>query len=1059
MAERPLLLYQASAGSGKTYTLVREYLRLALQHPEGWDRILAVTFTRKATAELKARAISMLHSIATSQPGTEQLVAGLEQDIQNDLFQLGGATAAAGINLQRSAQRLLRRVLHDYDALGIQTLDAFFLRIVRAFFFEVNRRLPREARIQAGFELELDDSPARSWARTNVMALVGEEPRLTQWLIDLLMAKLEDSKGWRVGPELDEQGKRALDDSFQAHFPNGLPDEETFQRALTHLRNYYCTHRKEIIRLATDAVAIAENAGATDDDLKAGRTHILRDVRKVARGNFGALTDAALAVANEPEKLVSKQAPNPRAAEAAMVAGFAEAYEDLVVALESHKKPLETLDKVLKHMSLLPVVRDMEAELTRYRREHQVLLMPDIHRLLTSIVRDTPVPFLYEKIGARYQHYLLDEFQDTSNQQWENIRPLLDNSLAEARRSLVVGDVKQAIYRWRGGEQHLLGQVARLYPNQVEPKALVINRRSGEHIVTFVNAFLSEAVPLLARQVEDAAHLLKEIFAGDGALQQPLENHLGSGYVEVKLVEKDGNSWDPIPPLLVSIEQAREAGFDFQDITLLVRTNGQAREMAEALLAEGIPVLSAEALQLISSPQVQQVISAAEWLLHPSDTIAATHIAWSLEQQNGVPSAHRSFALAQVPVALMEQAPRLRRLPLESSLPLICHALGFSIGDNPFLLRLLELGREVSQVQHGGLHQLLQTLAEKGHDIAVETEASLGAVRIMTIHQSKGLQFPVVILPKADWSLKPKSGGVTLWCQSPKAPYNEVPFPVPVPTETNPDPDSPFFEALQAEVTHTLIDNLNLLYVALTRAEHRLYIHLPFQKDLKSPEGSVHVLLQSLMNTQSFKDCFKPGENRMVWGESQRLQQPRTAAGTSPPLPVYTHTSDGLSGLVVRRRSEALSQWFLPAPADTTPTLRGQRLHQLLERLSTPEALPQLIKYGIDEGLVPLEEASTLEQNLMVLLAHPDLAPVFHSGYPVLTERAIISADNPDLRPDRLVLGPNQTWVVEFKTGAQKPVHQEQLAAYMEAVLAAGLPNPQGLLVYLEPLTVISVAA
>ncbi len=1063
--ERPLHVYQASAGSGKTYTLVREYLRLALQAPDRWQEILALTFTNKATAELKTRILRDLQALALERPSHQQLAHDLTGALQDDLAAAYGPTASRGVSVGRAADALLRRMLHNYGRFGVQTLDAFFVRVVRAFLYELNSHLRRSSRIHPGVRFEIRTQRAYRHAIDDVLSAIGTDRELTEWLARRMSETLEAEDGWQVERELSSLVRYVLDPTFAQHFPDGPPTFEAWADTVAHLRQAQTRLTAELTTGAQALLEALKNTGIELTRFNKGNSPLPRYLAEVAAGHLTALTPSALGIAS-PEQWAGKSKPEVRAA---LEAGLFAHYQDFVARYTAHLPILTGLAEVLANAGLLPIVRHLAQALTDYRSREQVLFLHDAQRLLSDIVAETQVPFLYEKVGSRYPHLLLDEFQDTSTYQWHNLRPLLDNGLTSGERSALVGDVKQAIYRFRGGSVELMGQVVTDYARHVAQTPLTTNYRSGGEVIAFVNDWFDLAVPVLQRHLTGAAQaLLASAYDPATRHQTARPGRETQGYVALTWLAPATQDEELAPALgyaLSRVQALLAEGYRGTDLALLVRTNDQSRALAEALTRAGIAFSASESLQLPQSPAVQHVRSALCWLLNPADALAAAHLRAQAYAQR-TPTATLGYGALDhpLPPVLVKQRAWLLGQPLVTTLQSVCTYLGYTPSRDAFLLRLLDLAVEVSD-RRGGIAELVATLDDPADDpLAVEAPPDTHAVRILTVHKAKGLEFPVVILPFLDrsWNLLPSGKHAsTLWARSGTKPFADVPFALPARATPTPEETNPFYPAQSEELWREVLDNLNLLYVAFTRAADRLYLASSWQPPtsgddpLRLPK-SAGELLYRVATAAGWGTT--PGKGMARGTGAPPNPHDRPTAPTQP-LPARAAAPDALARVEIRRRARELSALLAPAHERSAALVRGQQVHALLAQVRAVGDMPAALAAGRHAGWLTAAEAPELETLLHSIAEHPELAPAFAPGATVLTEASLLLPGKGTQRPDRIALTAEATWVLEYKTGLPHPSHREQLAQYLHLIAQAELPPARGYLVYLhQPLTVLAVS-
>ena len=901
-------ILKASAGSGKTYQLSKTYidLLLASREPQPYRHILAVTFTNKATAEMKARILRDLARLAETDP---------------------------------RAQTLLTELLHDYGAFSVSTIDRFFQQALKAFSREIGQF--------ADYQVELDKDSLIAETMDRILdSLTEDDKELLGWLRDSLADTLEQGRRFQVDEGLLEVGKLLKNDEFRELSERmGINGREAFGKDRLKRIRQEC---RTVIRTFTDKAK-----------------------------ELGYPVEQGKPLSPDSKKRLFKANP-------ALAEHFEDAYSYYTTAL--------ILDSLLSQLGLAgEFYRGFDA----LAAEKNVMCLDDSNTLLRDIIGGSSAPFVYEKLGVRYEHFLLDEFQDTSRIQWENFLPLLQESEAGAGGNLIVGDVKQSIYRWRDSDWKLLGsEVQKAFPQAgVEP--LQGNWRSSRAVVGFNNRFFPYAAGLLG---------LGDIYAD--VVQEVKKDDAQEGCVRVSFCE------DQLAAVVESIRQARSQGAGWNDIAVLVRGRKEGSAIAAHLVAGGIPVISDDSLVLKSSPVVRRLVSLLSCYENPDDTIGRF-----LADSMGLTFPEEYHSL----VDFCEELLRAMRNWDPASFE----------GQTLFIQAFMDDLQSWVQVNGNNLRYYLKHWDEK--DICIGSPENASSVRVLTIHKSKGLEFPHVIFPFADKVSLYKSD--VHWSQldtarTPFGPEVSGIYPVELGSLAG---ASLFAPAVEQEQRMQLVDNLNVFYVALTRAGKSLHvIAKPVSKKCRESVskgepafGNLSEVLYVFLRGEEEFTAGKPYDFTLLEREENPAQTPFPGQFPSIPLDgrlTPSQEADDFFGDDGRVGPEA------------SPRLRGIVLHDILSEVVRPADLGRAVQAAVRDGRL---DAAGGEAALKLLGAgiarHPDWFPETPGpDVRVLNERTLFDAGGREFRPDRVILRGREVTVVDFKFGGENPSYRRQVERYAQ---------------------------
>jgi ATP-dependent exoDNAse (exonuclease V) beta subunit len=1062
----PFIIYKSSAGSGKTYTLTLEYLKLALMYPDAFRSILAVTFTNKATQEMKERILKELNRLSKSvQPGgymDETLMASLKVDADG---------------LQYKARVTQTMILHDYGRFSVSTIDSFFQKVVRAF--------AREVDLNAKFEVELDQSNVLDKVVERVIDKVTEDELLHRWLVNYAIEEIEKGKSWDIRGKIKALGQELFQESFKKYAPEirvFLKEDASIRQLLKIIRSQKAELIKITGSLKEEANKIRLANGLEWSDFKGGKNSFAN--------KFDQLGDKENPVP-EPNKSLLNAIGNEEGwstktsqQKDAISNAYHQGLGDILSQFPELEYQWKTLEAITRNIYVFGIFRNLLEELTLLKEEENILLISDANEFLKEITKENEAPFIYEKVGNQYKNYLIDEFQDTSGFQWSSFKPLLENSLSQGQTNLLVGDVKQSIYRWRGGEMRLLLEEVeqQLGKNYIDNRNLDTNFRSLPSVVNFNNTLFQtlpsslssglmakgsspEKVCILEKAYKDvsqkiSAQKARSTYQGMIRLEMLKE---GEGEEKSKFADQ---SLEILPD---TIMQLQDHGYQPRDIAFLVRTKYEGEKIADTLMAYAqdhpgsdyaFDVLSDESMFLYKSSAVKALLAGLRYLHSPSDVVQFRTMWYYYAVLKGEVTDHGLFALSDLSTELKEKIDAfLEAEHYLLKLPLI-EILEELIG----LLELQEHGLELAYLS--GFREAIYDFTSKNRaDLAgflewwennqekrtVKIPESHNAMRILTIHKSKGLQFKVVLMPFLDWTIFDTRKSNVVW-----APFKDqksgLEAIVPLSLYKGLS-QSAFRDIYEEEEILAYLDTLNLVYVAFTRAEEIFWASFPFkEKTTDSSSNQVAYHLQQIVSQLEAEALeldlsVSQHENRSIyqWGSLPEVVSGELKPTSSPALNwAYQNWSQLLK---VRKYPVDFSQEGLEQRRKRE---FGLLIHELLENAKNKAEVFQILEGYYFEGRVNSEEFGSVHQQLERLFLDPFFASWFESEGVLLKEQGILLPGGESKRPDRIIIEEEQAIIVDFKTGEAYGSHQKQVKEYMKLVgQLTSLPT-KGFLCYLE---------
>ncbi|MBP6639506.1 MAG: UvrD-helicase domain-containing protein [Bacteroidia bacterium] len=994
-------IYKSSAGSGKTFTLVKEYLAIALRNPERYKNILALTFTNKAAGEMKARILSELASLSKGDESAMKEVLVAEFGIQAS-------------HIAVAAKTVLGKILHDYANFAVRTIDSFTHKLIRSF--------AKDLELPGRFEIEMDSKLMLQRTVDQLMDTIGRDDYVTEILVRFVEEKLRDQDGWRIESDLKNVGMELFRETSKPflsqlkHFDNAQ-----FPEFIEMLRQKKRAFPDEVHALAKEALEIVERNGLEARDFHQSSNSVVTKLGKMIAATkpsefepeLGSKVFLEAAVDDRWER---KGDQNPRVA-AALDSGLRAKVQQLHHYHTSQFQDYNTAWHAFQNVHSLAVMQQIEDLIEAYKAQYNLVHISDFQPKIEQFIRDETPDYIYWRLGERYRHFMLDEFQDTSLLQWLNLFPLVENlkggGAGESGSLLIVGDSKQAIYRWRGGETTLMEF---LVPEKlgVVPKLLARNFRSKEYVVDFNNRFFAEAVNLVSATHPE----IGQIYSDHAQLVRP--GNETQGFVRIELLETEHNKFAEAAyeRTVELVQSLLEQGYEYRDIAILVRTKDEGSNVAEALSKEGIRVISAESILLCKSPVVNFLVSLFRLLFDPSDAIPRAEVLhyffrdlhhgteWGIDPNLRI----REILLDEHPIqAMFEVLPkafkllsyRTDRLSLYELAEETIRIFELEKMAPAFVQHFLDVVLEFSERKKPDIGAFLEFWDDKKDDFSLIVPEGENAVEILTIHKSKGLEFPIVIIPRADWSTSPKAYS-TIWASSGDS-FGEYPANHLIKAQAGLQ-QSAFGETYQSELDKTLLDNLNVLYVAFTRARERLYVLAPAKsanaQKTKGPEEikSIGALIRSVLDTPDFR-----GMDANIYESGFPVPpaaKPPIAEPKKPARLISTAWRD-------RIRIDRKARKFWEAGADGTQSL-GPLMAEVLRNLPNSTALTLSLDRLLETGMATEATKSELEKRLGSILQQPQIAAWYAEGQSYRFGMKFLFGPTEPLSVDRVIISENR---------------------------------------------------
>lgn len=1118
------LIYKASAGSGKTFQLALQYLQLVITDPRKYRSILAVTFTNKATAEMKSRILEELAHLASGEPSGYLNLLKEHTTLQENI-------------IRQRAELVLNHILHDYSCFSICTIDSFFQRVIRGF--------SREIGLQGGYDIELDSNRVLDEVIDILLMNLDSNEGLRAWLLEFAEDLLKDGKSWNFRQLLSDFAGELFQEAYKdidGPMLRKLADKDFMKEFRTGLHTRKNTFVKTLKNFGEKGLSLIKQFDLSPDDFKQ---------KKSGPGAFfvNLTNPSEKFICDGPNSYVRKAIEDtdnwlPSKASAALTekvndalnAGLFDCLNEAIKYRSEHISTYLSDDAVLKNLYTLGVLADLSKELKTYCQENNILLLPDSSELLRKIIGPSDTPFVYEKLGSYYQNYMIDEFQDTSGLQWDNFRPLLENALAGGNKCLIVGDVKQSIYRWRSGDWQLLAEKAKNEFKQFQPKEITLdqNWRSAHNIVRFNNTFFSIAPVVFQNLINEDLDKANNASDQKEWFQSVLINAYNDhhqkckadateGFIHIEFTPQDSSlednhsTWkeNALDKMGFMIRSLEDHGVAAGEITILVRKATDGKEVAEWLFQEKeqnksekycYDVISNDSLLIGSSPVVKFLIAFLQYVHDPSDLINRTFLVSEyiryiypvLKKEERLPLHFLTDKTGQgnlFSVSLQNQdddlnplfngtdkfieqifpffSDPIKMLPeyfsfnsLYEGIQEIIRYFGLNNLDQelPFIQSFMDEVIAFGKSENSDLGGFLDWWSIQGFKHTINASEKQNAIRIITIHKSKGLQFRAVLIPFCDWDIFSHFSNI-IWCHPNQELFKNMNL---LPVKYNKRlASSSFAEDYFLEEAQTYLDNLNLFYVAFTRAEEFFWAFAPQGngKSISSMGDLLYSVLAGqypLVGPQSedvfSSDDFHINENLIFEKGFLMASDKKIIQDESVRLSLKgIRISDFSSHLKIKNHSQ--NYFILDNNEHFIGLNEGLLIHELLSEINIPEDLSQAIHQMIFDGRLTIQEAELYQQKISSLISTPEVKDWFSNHWDIYNERSIIRSKGTTKRPDRVLIQGKQVIVIDFKSGEKESKsHHYQVQNYLKLFKEMGYSDLKGYLWYLQDNRIIPVS-
>ncbi|UOK43298.1 MULTISPECIES: UvrD-helicase domain-containing protein [Flavobacterium] len=1048
MDKKAFTIYDASAGSGKTYTLVKEYLKILMlaNTNDAYKKILAITFTNKAVEEMKSRIVNSLHEFSKEDPSPKA------QDFMKDI---ASETKLSLATIKGKSKAIIKNIIHNYAAFDISTIDKFTHKVIRAFAHDLN--------LPVTFEVSLETDLLLQEAVDAIVAKAGEDELLTKILVDFSVDKTDNDKSWDVTHELLDVSRLLVNENNRneiSHFHEKTIDEFLIIRE--KLSEAIRTLESECVALAEEALQLIENNSIDKASFSRGTFpnhlgYIQNGELKSSHKKFFEAEDIQVNKAAKDKAIIESIAPE-------LIAILAKVYKNY------EKKNFYTAFQ--KNITPLSLLNSIAQELDTIQKEKNILSISEFNAIIHNEIQNQPAPFIYERLGERYKHFFIDEFQDTSEMQWHNLVPLIDNALSSEDLSgtqgslMIVGDPKQSIYRWRGGKAEQFISLSKdENPFSNPDKELVRlgkNYRSFSEVIEFNNAFFA----MLADEFSNEDY--QDLYRNKSSQEV---NSKQGGYVNISFipkVEKNGDTADEeaddkeqlyLKATLATIEKVKAQGFQYRDVVLLTRKRSSGIALANYLTENDVPILSSETLLIDNATEVKLILNVLRYLKNNNDKEAKAAFLYFIAKNKQAELPIHDFIEVGM-TKFSEEAledwlkesgisisfKNCRKKSLYEAVEIIISTFIKEKSTVSYVQYFMDLVLERDVRTQAGVSDFLEYWENNGVKFSIPSPEGNDAVRIMTIHKSKGLEFPVVIFPFAeeDYARSPRN---KMWLELEDETLN-IPKALVDTKKEVAEYGENAAQVYEEKSQEELLDNINVLYVALTRAEEQLYIIS--NKNLTSKGELTNNMSSYFIKYLDFKGVYDDSKMEFEFGDSNRLSAVRDEKEKQPVIEIVNEVFNPKKIKIAQR--EAL-MWG----TDRMKAIEfGTVVHEILSFVRTKDDVELSLMKAVENGLITESQKPEVREMVSQIVNHPELQLFFEADKKVYNEQNIIKKGTATIKPDRVSVKGDKAYLLDYKTGTHQKKYELQLAEYESALQEMGFSIEKKTLVYIgEKLEVV----
>ncbi len=1071
MKNSSLEVYRASAGSGKTFTLAVKYITLLIDNPDAYRHIVAVTFTNKATAEMKERIMSQLYGIAYALPSSDDYMEKMLEAFPN----------LSKESICQKAKTALNLILHDYGHFRIQTIDSFFQSVLRS--------LARELELNGDVEFTLDGDEILDEAVDTFIRRLDEKSAEIKQVIEYIENNLEHGKKWDVTYSIKKFAKNLLKEEYQEKGKElrkeiDSKDGKTLKKFHTEVYAIRQACKETIINELQDiGNSFFAIAGTLCDKDFMGQSkgiwsyfEKLKNFTKIEAGKFPSIPkNASKAIANGDTSKFAPKYPALGAPIAQLFHRVTQLQQNEMYRFNSSEMSLEMYHQLGLLNAIAKTIREEN------ERENRFLLAETTYCLSEMILDNTT--FIFEKIGTEITHIFIDEFQDTSKLQWNCFKFILDETIANGSYNLIVGDVKQSIYRWRNSDWNIMNDIGDYHPETTRiasqevtsegKKYSSTNYRSCRRIVTFNNRLYTAAIRSIEENFKERlGNDISKLLSAYQDVEQAVPEKKGDeGYVEMHFLDKSNIVEANIARLVETVKELTNVHhIPAKDIAILLRSNTYIPDIVEAFKKEltGLKIVSNEAYKLSASIAVQLIISAMRHITCPEDEINLVNLVTSyrefIEKQKCTPTEliNKKGRIEFLPEEYLQEMYAMKGLPIYELIEKIISLLHITKieGEDSYIFSFLDHASQCINNKTADIDGFLELWEEQLRDKTIPA-AGKDCITIMTIHSSKGLEFGTVIIPFCNWEVTGRPNN-TLWCQPSEAPYNTLSL-LPINSKMA-MLDSIYKDDYTNDYLYQIVDNLNILYVGTTRARNNLIIFTDETKKDEEPKNMPLLMKSILGEIEKLDGATYDKEKRIYrYGSAPTPVAAKEEEKKNNPFIIENEDCSkqpfaSYRNCVTFKQSRELARFLATGSKEKksyAAVARGELMHSVLARINKAEELHKELNKMYIEGLISTEkELKYIEWLLTKALSTAQVQEWFSGKYKLFNECAILNKtlkeNQSSYRPDRVLVQDSKVIVIDYKFARTDKEHIEQVQNYMKLLNMMGYAEIEGYVWYVD---------
>lgn len=1037
MERESFVIYNASAGAGKTFTLVKEYIKILMSYPQddAFRNILSITFTNKAVHEMKKRIVDSLFAFSQEKTpeNAQPLLDAITTEIKKDKR-----------FVKEKSKRILKKIMHNYTSFSVSTIDKFTQKIVRSFAHDLG--------LPINFEVSLESEQILQEAIDSLTSKVGKDEQLTRVFLEFSLDKVKEDKSWDVNNELFAIGKLLTN---EVHFEEvkalenfSLEDFSNLKKQLTEIIKQL---KKEISEKANEIFQYIESKGVDIENFN--RKLFPNHIQKFIKGedlNFSSFNY------NNPEKITGKKSKDKETIEA-MAETLAEKTNEIYQMQGSLWFYQSFITNILP-LSLLKLIYD---EMKSIQDEKNLVAISEFNKIINNELKTQPVPYIYERMGERYRHFFIDEFQDTSEVQWENLTPLIDNALSSENENnlsgtlMLVGDPKQSIYRFRGGKVEQFINLSKDFNPFANPwkvtKSLETNFRSYSEIIENNNRFFA----LISSEFSNEEYA--DLYLNQSKQKTNAKKGGMVSFTLIKNLEKnEGDKKHEIYSQKVKkiIADCIQQGYSYSDIAILTRSNKQANFIAEELTQENIPIVSSESLIIKNSSLVQCIEAALELINNSNHKAQRVWLIYHLSVFTNNKNIAHDFIEKSIKQPLEEKDfehfikehfhldfnfDYARTLSLFEMVSYIINQLLNDYKNDAYIQYFTDLIWERSMLYFNDLQDFLNYWNTNKEKLSIPALEQNDAIQILSIHKSKGLEFPIVIFPFADEKLTKKDN---IW--------------VPINNENillknafvAPKKEMAIYsdlinEIYQKNTQAILLDMINITYVAFTRATEQLYvIGNEGEISQKSPTPCLPLFIKNYLIDQN---VYNDTQEEFVFGKKVKPSDKKTTKQKQ------SKNIKSFSTTLARNQVKiATKEGLMWNNEQAQSQEKGSIIHHILNEINNQDQINDALQNALIKGMISINEQKEIEPLLYKIVNHNDLKEFFDAKNQHVSEIPLLKKGMPTLKPDRISFNQKNAFLLDYKTGEYHEKYKQQLHQYRLALEEMGYDVKKSLLVFIQ---------